>query len=253
MRTGTLIAGLASIVTLAAAGPAAADILPTGTWQFNEGSGTVAHDVSGHHNDGTISGDAAWTQGRFGGGLAFDGNTGVVDVPENPIFDSPSVTVSAWVKAPGSPGDFKYIVAKGANGCLAASYGLYSGPNGGLEFYAGYNGGASWTTSPDAGTGVWDGQWHSVIGTYDGSTVRLYVDGVQVGSGTASPSGISYGEPNSNDLLIGNYDGCGGALDFTGLIDQVRVFNRALGPQEIHAAVTVSKYLPPFSPFDLVL
>ncbi len=253
MTTGKLIAGLATTIALSAATPAAADILPTGVWQFNEGTGTVARDVSGHGHDGTLSGDAAWSQGRFRGALSFDGATGVVDIPAAPVFDSQTVTVSAWVQAAGSPGDFKYVVAKGANGCLAGSYGLYTGANGGLVFYVGSNGGTSWTLSPDAGDRVWDGAWHSIIGTYDGSSVRLYVDGIQIGSGTPSSSGISYGLPDSNDLLIGNYDGCSGTLDFTGSIDQVRVFDRALGPGEIRAVVAASQQLPSFSPFDLVL
>jgi hypothetical protein len=253
MGKGKLIAGLASAIVLAAAAPAGANILPTGTWQFNEGSGTVAHDVSGHGNDGTVSGDAAWTRGRFEGGLAFAGTNGMVDVPEASIFDSATVTVSAWVKAPASPGAFKYILAKGANGCYAASYGLYTGANGGLEFYVSSNGASSYTISPDAGTGVWNGAWHNVIGPYDGSTVRLYVDGTEVGSGTPGTAAIAYGLPNGNDLTIGNYGACNNTLDFTGAIDQVRVFDRALGAPEIHAVVTASQYLPALSPFDLVL
>jgi Concanavalin A-like lectin/glucanases superfamily len=253
MRTGKLIAGLTSTIVLAAGAPAAANILPTGTWQLNEGSGTIAHDVSGHGDNGAVSGDAAWTRGRFQGGLAFDGNDGMVDVPNAPIFDSPAVTVSAWVKAPASPGAAKYIVAKGANSCTAASYGLYTGASGGLEFYVAGNNGTSWTLSPDAGRGVWNGAWHNVIGTYDGSTVKLYVDGAEVGSGTPGSGPIAYGLPDGNDLTIGNYGSCNDQLDFTGAIDQVRIFDRALGAQEIRAVVTASRYLPALSPFDLVL
>jgi hypothetical protein len=164
------------------------------------------------------------------------------------------VTVSAWVNSATSPGNFKYIVAKGAQACLAASYGLYTGANGGLEFYVASNGGLNWTISPDAGaTAVWDGNWHSVIGTFDGSTVRLYVDGKEVGSGTADTAAVSYNLSTGNDLEIGNYGGCSG-LGFSGKIDEVKVFNRALGPQEIRVAVGLSNLLPPqYSLGDLVL
>jgi hypothetical protein len=106
--------------------------------------------------------------------------------------------------------------------------------------------------SPDAGSGIWDGKWHSVIGTYDGLTVRLYVDGVEVGSGTPDSSGISYGLPTSNDLMIGDYAGCPG-LNFAGSIDQVQIFDRALDPREIGFGVKLSGELPPFFPFDLIL
>ena len=54
----------------------------------------------------------------------------------------------------------------------------------GLEFYISQNGGLTYAISPDAGAGIWDGNWHFVVGTYDGLNVRLYVDGKQVGNGT---------------------------------------------------------------------
>ena len=119
------------------------------------------------------------------------------------------MTVSAWIKHAGSPGNYRYVVAKGANGCIAASYGLYSGPNGGLEFYVSQGHGSVYARSPDAGQHVWDGQWHLAVGTYDGSTVRLYIDG---GRGRVrDPMGRARSNtccPNSNDFYIGNYPGC---------------------------------------------
>ena len=62
-----------------------------------------------------------------------------------------SVTVSAWIERTGSPGAYKYVVAKGGHGCIAASYGLCSGPNGGLQFYVSRGGGTVYARSPDAG------------------------------------------------------------------------------------------------------
>jgi concanavalin A-like lectin/glucanase superfamily protein len=251
MMKAKLVAGLASAIFIAAAGPAAANVFPVGSWRFNEGSGTVAHDSSRHGNDGTLLSGAQWVPGRFAGALSFDGNTGAVQVPDTSLLDPATVTVSAWVNSSTDPGAYKYIVAKGATACQAASYGLYTGAHGGLEFYTSTSGGASFTLSPDVGTGVWDGRWHSVIGTFDGSTVRLYVDGTQVGAGTPDTAPISYGLSSSNTLLIGNYAGCGG-LGFDGRIDQVRVFNRALGAEEIHRSVEISEFLPRSFPFDLV-
>ena len=98
--------------------------------------------------------------------------------------------------------------------------------------------GLSWTLSPDAGESVWNGQWHNVVGTYDGSTVRLYVDGRQVGSGTPDTTPIAYGLPTSNEFAIGNYPWCPES-GFSGSIDEVKLFNRALGPQEIGLAYTL--------------
>lgn len=112
---------------------------------------------SGNGNTGTLQGGAAWTNGRFRSALSFDGNAAAVLVPASRSLEPSRVSVSAWVNSSTSPGDFKYIVAQGANGCLASSYGLYTGANGGLQFYASSNQGPSWSISPDAGATVWDG------------------------------------------------------------------------------------------------
>ncbi len=72
--------------------------------------------------------------------------------------------------------------------------------------------------------------------------------------GTADTTAISYGLPTTNDLSIGNYPvptanfpDCGN-LAFSGKIDEVHVFNRALGAQEIHLGYVASGYLPPAVP-----
>jgi hypothetical protein len=252
MRKGRLVTVLATGALLVGAGPAAAQVLPVGTWSFNEGHGTVAHDTSFQPDNGTLQGGATYTQGRFWDALSFDGNASGVDIQDRSNFDAPRVTVSAWVNSGTSPGNFKYIVAKGASGCIAGAYGIYTGANGGLEFYVSNNGGLTFALSPDAGTGIWDGKWHSVVGTFDGSTVRLYVDGKEVGTGTPNTTPIDYGLPTSSDLMIGNYAGCSG-LDFSGKIDEVHLFDRALGAQEVHLGYVASQYLPQQFPDDAVL
>jgi hypothetical protein len=67
-------------------------------------------------------------------------------------------------------------------------------------------------------------EWHHVVGTYDGETRRVYVDGVMEGS-VYSPGQLS---PNTADLVIGGYD-----EPFDGVLDEVRIFNRALNSDEI--------------------
>ena len=208
-------------------------------WKLDEGSGTRVTDSSGSGNNGVLSGGVSWVQGISGSGLGFDGSTGEVKINDNTVLEPASaVTVSAWIKQAGSPGNFSYVVAKGANGCIAASYGLYSGPNGGLEFYVSQGHGSVYARSPDAGQGVWNGQWHLAVGTYDGSTVRLYIDGVEVGTGTPWAGSLEYLLPNSNDFYIGNYPGCSDH-EFLGAIDDVMVWNQTLG------ATAIAGLLPP--------
>lgn len=253
MRKAKITLGLAAAILLWTTASAAADLLPVGDWALNEGRGTVARDYSGHNDSGQLEGAAQWTQGRFGEGLSFDGSTAGVQVPDTPALEPAQVSVSAWVKASASPGIYRYILAKGANTCAAASYGLYTGPDGGIAFYTSREGGNAWTLSPAAEAGtIWNGQWHNVVGTYNGSTVRLYVDGREVGSGTPDPTPIAYGLPTSNNLSIGAYPWCPSS-DFAGDIDEVKVFNRALGAQEIALGYGVSHLLPQGFPFDLML
>jgi hypothetical protein len=252
MRQAKSNVGLAGAILLIGAAPAGADVGPIGMWPFNEGKGTVAYDYSWHHNNGTLEGLAEWAPGRFQKGLNFDGNAAAVRVGASPSLDPASVSVSAWVNSSTSPGNFKYILAKGANGCgSASSFALYTGASGGLEFYVSSDQG-SFTLSPDAGPNVWNGEWHNVVGTYDGSSVRLYLDGHQVGSGTPDPAPIGYELSGPNDLTIGDYVCPGLGLDFSGGIDEVKLFDRPLTPWEIGLGNALSRWLPPSAPFDLI-
>jgi len=204
---------------------------PTGMISWWPGD-SHANDIQGS-NDGSLSGSAGYTSpGKVGDAFTFPGGASdYVRVPDDASLEPSRVTVDAWVRAT-SPGSHRYIVGKGAKGCTAASYALYTGSGGGLRFYI-YNG-STYKLSPNAGSGVWDGQWHHIAGTYDGSHVRLYVDGDEIGSGTPTNISIAYGLATNDDLLIGQFGGtC--SLPFRGDVDEVEVFNRALGEAEIEA------------------
>jgi hypothetical protein len=236
-------AALATSPALAASGP-------VGVWKLDEGSGTHVADGSGNGNNGLLSGGVSWVPGVAGisgSALTFDGSSGEVKVADNNVLEPAStVTVSAWIKHAGSPGNYSYVAAKGGNGCLAASYGLYSGPAGGLEFYVSRGHGSFFAHSPDAGHGVWDGNWHLAVGTYDGQTIRLYVDGVEVGSGMAWTGSLEYLLPNSNDFYIGNYPGCADHA-FQGAIDDVMVWDRTLDATDV-AGLLPPASIPPSQP-----
>lgn len=216
----------AAVLALAVAAPASATTSLDGWWRFDDTATGVAKDSSSNGNDGTVSPATQRVGGYFGPALSFDGNTASVDVPDSQSLEPASkITVTTFFKgAPQSP--FAYLVSKGGAGCQAGSYGLYTGPSGGLMFYISQNQGLSYTRSPDAGSGVWDNNWHFAVGTYDGSSVRLYVDGKQIGDGTSLSGPIGYGLPNNNDLFFGSYPSCGG-LNFAGSMDEPTVWSRA--------------------------
>ena len=179
-----------AVALLALPAAAAASSPLSGYWPMHEGKGQIVHDISGNGNDGRLGSsgsidgrDADWVTGLFGVGhaLRFDGND-YISIPDARSLHQQRLTVEVWAKRDGSPGQFKYLVAKGGDGCEAASYGLYSSINGGVAFYV-YDG-KRWYRSPQGSTKVWDGRWHHIAGTYDGSKVHLFVDGSEVGTGT---------------------------------------------------------------------
>jgi hypothetical protein len=198
-------------------------------WYPGEGD---AKDVTGSHN-GTAVGGVQFAPGMVGRAFSFSGTGNeYVQVPNSPDLEPTNVSVEAWVNSSTDPVRNAYILSKGANGTVAASYALYTGFNAGLLFYI--SDGTNFIESPDAGTGVWDGNWHHVVGTYDGASVRLFVDGMEVGNGTATNLKIAYGLPTTNDLFLGTYFGGGDrSLPFSGLIDEPSIYNRALSAAEV--------------------
>jgi hypothetical protein len=220
------------VICLVGPSAAAANSPLRGWWPMNERSGQTVRDWSGNGNHGTLGStpvaddnDPTWIKGifNFGSALRFDGND-FVTIPDSPSLRPERVTASAWFRGSESPGPFKYVVAKGADGCEASSFALYTGESGGLAFYV-YDG-QRWTRSPEADASVWDGRWHHAAGTYDGSTVRLFIDGSEVGSGTPSNAAIEYDLPSAAASLGAFQGSC--ALYLVGDIDGVSVWDRAL-------------------------
>lgn len=220
-----------------------------GQWHLDEirqgPASSSTPDSSGHGLDGTVAPGTTLVAGRFASAFNFDAfDGGRVRVPRSAALEPSAVTVLAWVKRAGSPGLYKYVAAKGANGCVASSYALYTGSSGGMRFYVTDGGAGAWL-SPSAGPELWDGQWHAIAGTFDGQAVRFYLDGQQIGSGTAAGAPVGYGVGNG-DFDIGQYptNSCGG--DFLGgAIDEVRVYDRALSASEIGRLQTAPGSIPP--------
>lgn len=204
-----------------------------GLWSFEEGEDpTIAYDSSGNNNDGTIYGGAIYNPDQWGGqALSFDGIDDYVKVLDLSTLEPTTITVETWVKNFGNPGIFKYIISKVYDAKLGSysSYAFYTGGSGGLRFYIG-SASASWVGSPDAGAILWDGNWHHIAGTYDGSMVRLFVDGEEVGMGTSATPTIAY---DGGNLYIGYYGPYAYPTYFPGLIDEVRIYDYVLSPSMI--------------------
>jgi concanavalin A-like lectin/glucanase superfamily protein len=230
----------AFVLVLAALGWCSAPAFASGStvshWSLDEGSGQQAADggPNGAHGQLGSSGaadasDPSWTAGHDGGAALSFGGSQYVAVPDGAALEPGHVAVDAWVRHSGSPGQWRYVLSKGSVGCDRSAYGLYSGWAGGMAFYISSS--TRYMISPEAPVSVvWDGAWHHVVGAYDGSRVRLWIDGAQVGDGTPATVSIAYGV-GSRGVYIGTYLGsC--ELGFKGDIDDVRVWDDAPPPPD---------------------
>ena len=196
------------------------------------------HDESGAGNDGHVFG-AQWVpEGKFGGAYQFHitNLTDRIVIPNSDTLNPDSITVAAWVKAADHDGFWNRIVDKDYRNsyCLDLG-GDFNGKahRGKLEFETSRG-------SLETGRVVNDNQWHHVAGTYDGKELRLYLDGTGPNPAVKPPNPL---KKSSWDLCIGNSVvnyGSGEFLGFDGLIDEVRIYNRALSEAEIKALFTAT-------------
>jgi hypothetical protein len=237
-RTAKVLAPIVVTLGLVAA-PAQASIdigKIRGWWPMNEGRGQTIYDWSGQGNHGTLgstpgadANDPSWIKGIFwGSALNFSGDD-FVTIPNDSSLQPTKFTLSLWVRAPQSPGPFKYLLAKGSDACVSASWGLWTSSNGGIEFYVWD--GSNFVRSGGMPSQVWDGKWHNLSATYDGTSSRLYLDGKSLGDPPGSSNPISYTQPDGT-LTFGGYRGSCDLL-FTGDIDQVMLFDKVLPIEQI--------------------
>ena len=219
---GSLFALLA---LLAFQGPAI-DAQGTGlvaAYNFDEGVGTAFSDASGTGNAGTISGGATWTTGRFGGALSFAGVDGLATVADSASLHlSAGMTLEAWVY-PVAVSSWRTIVLKERPGQLA--YALYGNTDTNRPSGEVATSGGQFDVRGASQLGL--NVWTHVATTYDGATLRLFVNGAQVRTRAVSGALVTSSNPLriGGNLVWGEY--------FKGRIDDVRIYNRAVSAAQI--------------------
>ena len=192
-------------------------------YSFDQGSGTTAPDASGNNNTGTLTSTTWSLSGKYGGALSFNGTSSFVRVADSASLHlSTGMTLEAWVNPNALGSIWRTVILKenGAN----MQYGLYahtdtSRPSGHVFTTAEFD-----TRGTAA---VAQSTWTHLAVTYDGSNLRLYVNGTQVsvkaviGAMGASTGPLKIG----GNAIWGEW--------FSGLIDEVRIYNRALAATEI--------------------
>jgi len=197
--------------------------LDAGQQNSYRGSGTTWTDLSGNGNNGTLTNGPTYSSAN-GGSIVFDGTNDYVTIPDSNILDiTTSISLESWLYATKSSGiqnviskstsweNNSYIYPRTDNGWGSAVFYLHTG-----------SGFSTLSTSwPSRNT------WHHTIATYDGSFMRIYINGSlsnsKVQSGTITT--------NNNSLTIGNQPAFNEY--YGGRVSNAKIYNRALTAAEV--------------------
>jgi hypothetical protein len=202
-------------------------------WSFNENDGAIAYDsISG--NDGTLVGAPEWVTTEIPhlagniSALSFDGLNDYIVIEDDETLDVSYVTLSAWIKIdPTISTDQTNIVRKGSTGTGADRvYGLTVKSSGAVRGFAILDSSLK-LVDANKGTPLTKDEWHHIAMTYDGAKIDVYLDG-ELDDTSSEILGVI--AENDKAVLIG---GMPTGWCFKGLIDEVRIYNRALDANEI--------------------
>jgi chitodextrinase len=218
-------------------------------YSFDEGSGSSAADASGNNNNAVLLNGATWGTGHSGSAASFDGLNDFVSSGNIPALNGlTAVTVSAWIK--GGVG------ANSPNAILVAKDAAFALVVGAHKAQFAVKTGNNWLGFPTSATTVDDGQFHFLTGVFDGQVVYIYVDGVLEASKNIGRRTLN---TNAVALTIASCIGgpnCDSSGEmWRGVVDDVRVYNRALSLAEIQAdrvtPVAPPETIPPSVPTGL--
>lgn len=219
-----LTTGLFPVLLLVVVGVSEAGSL-VGHWSFDEGAGTVVHDLSGSGNDGTINGTPQWIEGYAGGALELNGTTDFVNCGNSASLNiTDKLTISAWVRTVDAGESAEQLGGQNHYVSKWDSYGIKHRTN--LLIFWIYDGG--WYATRISIDSTFNGEWRHVVGTYDGSVLKTYVDGKLEGEATHAGR-IAV---NQHNVLIGK-NPSNTTDNFIGAIDEVRIYNRDLSASHV--------------------
>lgn len=210
-----------------------------GWWPLNEGTSTIAHDISGYNNNGTLRNGSLWTLGKRGDAMILDGVNDYVEVPASTplVYIGGDITFSAWINPDSTETNGSHIFSKPWNG------------NGEYNYRISYDSGRTVTLNLVGATTFGytttqtlpRGQWSLVTVTVSSAKViSVYFNGQLVGS--TSHTIVSWTPPSGNTsapLCIGTLypygEGWAGnsSFSFNGKIDDARIYSKVLSATEV--------------------
>tara|TARA_B100002019_G_scaffold274328_1_gene271166 strand:- start:2374 stop:3045 length:672 start_codon:yes stop_codon:yes gene_type:complete len=189
-----------------------------GWWKFDEGSGTVAYDSSGNGHHGNLTNGPTWTVGQIGGALSFDGVNDHVRIG-NVLNNITDLSFSLWFKPASIPTHHGYMVFK------QHTYALTLASSGGVHLN--FGNGSDWG-NVNLGTSALElNKWYNVTATRESGVMKAFIDINLLANKSYNTSSGS----NVSALCVGG----NGANSFNGLIDDVRIYDRALSAAEVQA------------------
>jgi hypothetical protein len=232
-----LVRAAAAVTIAVLTAPASAQVCQglVGHWSFDGGSFV---DRSGTGNNATNIGGVL-VQGASVDAMRFSNAAASYAQIENAASLNPTsaITLAAWVRNPSGRTGNDSIIDKGATSHSPPFYQYHLGYGGGFSFDLAIGGARRTVTGGGA-----NGLWQFVAATYDGSAMRLFIDGVQVNSLTVSGSITSYARP----LRLGRFSNVAVSSDVE--VDEVRIYNRALSGAEILALLRSPSGAPVVTP-----
>jgi len=191
---------------------------------FDEGAGSIAKDASKFKNDCALKGNPKWIDGKFGKALEFDGATWGEVADSDSLDLTGAMTIEAWVKMYGGGEGTQSAVEKGS-AWIDGEYNLaalYS--NGTILQMKDL---PEECNDDNIGSSIQDNNWHFLVGTWDGGTIKLYIDGKLDKEMPCAGTLLTNNEP----LFIGAR---GGTQRFLiGALDEIKVYNYALSEAEL--------------------
>jgi RHS repeat-associated protein len=189
--------------------------------KLDEGSGTTASDSSGMGHDGTLNGGVAWVTGQSGQALSFDGVDDYVSCSlETGLPANNAAQTIVWrMNVASNPSGVQCAIDLHNDSSSSAVQCGFRNSTVGVWNHGG-NVLAS-ATPPSAGN------WHHYAYTYDGTTHKLYIDGTQAGSSTATAQTAAV-----TSFVLGRWNG-GAQEYFAGKLDDLRIYSRTLSADEV--------------------
>ncbi len=222
---GNVSLNYSNVASATTAAPAAGLVA---AYAFNEGTGTTTGDTSGNANTGALTNGPTWNAvGKFGAAVSFDGVNDHILVPHSASLTlTTAMTLEAWVNPTVTLSNWKAILQKEQDAYFLTASSDQNRPAAGATLNN------ICCTNTYATAALVPNTWTHVATTYDGAQLRLYINGVLVSSTPATGSI----QTTTTPLRIGG--NTYSTEFFQGMIDELRIYNRALTATEIQADMT---------------